>query len=101
MVNDDVTINVGRIDSMLDRMVSEGSVEQKDGKFYIDLTNMGFDKLLGSGNVTHVLEIKVAKSSKSAIEKIEAAGGKVEVTEGGSDFEEFTEVADETDQESE
>ena len=36
-------------------------------------------KLLGNGEISHPLEIKVNLISKSAREKIEAAGGKVEV----------------------
>ena len=36
-------------------------------------------KLLGTGEVKHPLEVKVNQISKSAREKIEAAGGKVEV----------------------
>jgi len=36
-------------------------------------------KLLGNGEIKHPLEVKVNQISKSAREKIEAAGGKVEV----------------------
>ena len=36
-------------------------------------------KVLGNGNLTKVLQVKAAKFSKSAVEKIEKAGGKVEV----------------------
>ncbi len=36
-------------------------------------------KLLGHGEIKHPLTIKINKASKSAIDKIEAAGGKVEV----------------------
>lgn len=36
-------------------------------------------KLLGNGQIPHALEVKVNSISKSAREKIEAAGGKVEV----------------------
>ena len=36
-------------------------------------------KLLGNGDIEHALEVKVNLISKSAREKIEAAGGKVEV----------------------
>jgi large subunit ribosomal protein L15 len=38
-------------------------------------------KLLGNGDIRHPLEVKVNLISKSAREKIEAAGGKVEVVE--------------------
>ncbi|WP_035292506.1 50S ribosomal protein L15 [Clostridium sp. KNHs214] len=36
-------------------------------------------KILGSGNIEKKLNVKATKFSKSAIEKIEAVGGKVEV----------------------
>jgi len=36
-------------------------------------------KLLALGEIKHPLTIKINKASKSAIEKVEAAGGKVEV----------------------
>jgi large subunit ribosomal protein L15 len=36
-------------------------------------------KLLGAGEVTHPLFIKVHKASKSAINKVEAVGGKIEL----------------------
>lgn len=36
-------------------------------------------KVLGNGNLTKVLQVKAAKFSKSAIEKIEKAGGSIEV----------------------
>ncbi len=45
----------------------------------LDLTAMGYDKLLGQGNVSHALTIKISRASASAIEKIKAAGGSVEV----------------------
>lgn len=36
-------------------------------------------KVLGNGELTKALQVKAAKFSKSAVEKIEKAGGKVEV----------------------
>jgi ribosomal protein L15 len=43
----------------------------------INLTEMGFTKLLGTGKITQALTITVAAASKTATTKIEAAGGKV------------------------
>ena len=43
----------------------------------INLTEMGYTKLLGTGKVTKSLTITVPACSKTATEKIEAAGGKV------------------------
>lgn len=36
-------------------------------------------KLLGNGDISHPLTIRVHRASKSAFEKVEAAGGKVEL----------------------
>ncbi len=52
----------------------------------LDLSSLGFDKLLGSGKVQHSLKVKVWRASSRAIEKIKAAGGSVEtesITEVG------------------
>ena len=51
----------------------------------VDLAEHGVDKLLGSGRVT------VAQASARAIEKIEAAGGSVTVSEGDDEWNEWEE----------
>ena len=43
----------------------------------IDLTSLGYTKLLGTGKITKPLTINVAKYSKSAQEKVAKAGGKI------------------------
>ncbi len=43
----------------------------------IDLTELGYTKLLGTGKITKPLTIKVAAYSKSAQEKVTQAGGKI------------------------
>ncbi len=43
----------------------------------IDLTRMGYAKLLGTGKATRALTVKVRFASKSAVEKIGDAGGKL------------------------
>lgn len=47
------------------------------GKKKIDLAESGYDKVLGSGKIGTPLEVTAKSFSKGAIEKIEAAGGKV------------------------
>ncbi len=80
MIHEDSIINVGDIDASLERLVAKGMAQMKDNKYLVDLGEMGYDKLLGSGRVSHPIEIKVEKTSKSAVEKIEKAGGRVEIT---------------------
>jgi large subunit ribosomal protein L15 len=51
------------------------------GNKTLDLTSMGVEKLLGSGEVGGAYEVKVAAFTKKAQAKIEAAGGKILVQE--------------------
>nr|ACF09585.1 ribosomal protein L15 [uncultured marine group II euryarchaeote KM3-72-G3] len=51
----------------------------------IDLSEMGYDKLLGKGRIDRAINITVAEASARAIEKVEAAGGSVTVGEDGDD----------------
>lgn len=47
----------------------------------LDLSSQGIGKLLGGGHVSKPLQVRVKWASPKAIEKIKAAGGKVEATE--------------------
>lgn len=58
----------------LDDLVRLGS---KPGE-KLDLTALGYDKLLGQGRVESVFNLIVPRASASAVEKIKAAGGSVE-----------------------
>ncbi len=59
----------------------KGSVVDEAALVQVGLVNGKRDgiKLLGHGDIDYALEIKLNKVSKSAREKIESAGGKVEV----------------------
>lgn len=43
----------------------------------INLTEKGYGKLLGAGNISNKIEITVRQASEKAIAKVEKAGGKV------------------------
>ncbi len=43
----------------------------------VNLTELGYTKLLGTGKLTKPLTIQVAAASKSAVEKVAEAGGKL------------------------
>jgi len=47
------------------------------GEMHIDLTSLGYTKLLGSGKIAKPLTITVPSCSKTAAEKIKKAGGKI------------------------
>ena len=71
------SINVGQVAEM-----AEGDS--------IDLSKMGYDKLLGRGSIDLALNVTVSEASSRAIEKIESAGGSVQ-TDGEDDGGEWEE----------
>jgi large subunit ribosomal protein L15 len=58
------------------------SKSSEDGKVILDLNELGYEKLLGTGRVDAVVSVRVKKASKSAKEKIAEAGGEVLVLDG-------------------
>ena len=68
-------INVGTLNDMLPKLVAEKKATEEEGTFVVDLKNLGFDKLLGSGKVTKKIRVKANAMSHNAVEKIKALGG--------------------------
>ena len=71
-----IAINVGDLEQF-----GEGSVIDVNELINMGLVKRNFDKIkiLGNGNLSKKLTVKAQMFSKSASEKIEAAGGKAEV----------------------
>ena len=61
------TINIKELDQI---------ATKKPGA-HIDLTSLGYTKLLGTGKITKPLTITVPSCSKTAAEKIKKVGGKI------------------------
>ncbi len=74
-------LNVGDLDAIAERLVENGLAEKEGDGYRINLSDIGYYKLLGSGNVRKRLFVSVGYATSKAIEKIESAGGKVEVEE--------------------
>jgi large subunit ribosomal protein L15 len=70
-----VTMNLSEVEQALPSMVKDGFAAQKEGKWSVDLTKMGVDKLLGSGRISTAISVKVAEASATALEKLKSAGG--------------------------
>ncbi|MEK6977231.1 MAG: uL15 family ribosomal protein [Candidatus Hydrothermarchaeota archaeon] len=75
-------INVGELDESLARLMKEGIATEREGGYLIDLGTVGKVKVLGGGKVRHPLTIKASGFSGTAVEKIEASGGKALVLGG-------------------
>ena len=72
-------LNVGDLDEIIENLASLGLAEVEGDVFRVDLESLGYYKLLGRGNVSKKMEVKVGFATEAAKEKIEALGGKVEV----------------------
>jgi large subunit ribosomal protein L15 len=70
------SINLKRLDEMVELLLSQKKVKKVEGKIKIDLSELGFDKLLGSGKVTQPLIVEAKYFSKLAEQKLEEVGGK-------------------------
>lgn len=70
-------INVGQLEELLANPETAQAVTEQEGKRLLDLGSLGYSKLLGSGKVQTPILVKIEKYSKSALAKIEAAGGRV------------------------
>jgi large subunit ribosomal protein L15 len=65
-------INIAKLDEM-----AVLSTEKEKGKTQVNLTSLGYTKLLGTGKITKPLTVTVPACSKTAAEKIKRAGGQV------------------------
>jgi large subunit ribosomal protein L15 len=70
-------INVGELDELAKYLLSKNIAYKEDNKIVIDVTSMGFNKVLGRGRVTLPLKVITRSISEKAREKILAAGGEV------------------------
>ena len=60
----------------------EKSGKSEGEKKILDLDNLGYDKLLGGGQVKNAYTVKIKQSTSSAQEKVKQAGGEVLVNNG-------------------
>jgi large subunit ribosomal protein L15 len=66
-------INVAKLDEISQNL----STEKEKGETHVNLTSLGYTKLLGTGKITKPLTVTVPACSKAAAEKIKKAGGQV------------------------
>ena len=98
------TIDVRELDEDAPLLAADGLAEEDDGAYRIDVRevvdpseDVDAVKVLGSGQVRNDLELVADGFSDSAQEKVEAAGGSVELTELGEE----RQSEDDTDDENE
>ena len=69
-------INVRDLDSLIQE---DESKRDSKGLYILDLNSLGYDKLLGGGQVNGKFEVRINRISDKAREKVEQSGGEVVV----------------------
>lgn len=72
-------LNIFYIEEHFDSLLAAGKIKKTGDAYAIDLHDLKANKLLGSGNATKKYAIKCDYATASAVEKIQGAGGSVEV----------------------
>jgi large subunit ribosomal protein L15 len=76
-ITKDCVISVRDLEDKLPAFIEQKHAKQEAGVVVIDLTKLGYTKLLGTGKVTKKFKITITTSTAGAAEKIKAAGGEV------------------------
>ncbi len=72
-------LNVKDLDLKIEDLVQKKIATKSGNTFSINLNDINIQKILGRGEINKKINVSVDKASKQAIEKIEAAGGKVTI----------------------
>ena len=68
-------VDIGTIDQMIPSLIQQGLAKEEGGKVILNAADMGIDKILGSGRVTHKIQVSAGSFSEQAKVKIESSGG--------------------------
>ncbi len=68
-------LDVGEIDQMAETLLREGLASQEGDLIALDAAEIGIEKVLGGGRVTHKMSISAREFSERARAKIEEMGG--------------------------
>ena len=71
------TLNLDEVAERLPDWLVEGLATTTGDQTTLDLGALGYDKLLGRGEITQALQIKVPQASAKALVRLAAAGGEV------------------------
>jgi len=69
-------INLKDLDSAVEELLKSKKITQDKEGIKINLTELGYDKLLGTGQVKHKLIVEAKYFSKNAVKKLEDVKGK-------------------------
>jgi large subunit ribosomal protein L15 len=70
-------INIENLQSKLTSLVADNKVKKEGDSFIVDLSSLGYNKLLGTGAVEYKMKITVDMASVNAVGKVKEKGGEV------------------------
>ena len=73
-------LNVGDLSQIIERLAEIGIAEREGDLYRVDLSKIGYSRLLGGGSVDRKMHVIVEYATPKAVEKIEAVGGTVETS---------------------
>jgi len=73
------TVNVKDLDYKIEKLVEEKKATKSGDTYTINLKSVNIQKVLGRGEINKKVNVTVNKASERAVQKIEAAGGKVTI----------------------
>ena len=71
------TISISQLNTNIEKLVVSGNAIKNGEMYKITLSDIGVQKLLGTGSPKYAFEIVVASATQGAIKKIESAKGSV------------------------
>ena len=73
------TVNVKDLDYKIEKLVEEKKATKSGDTYTINLKSVNIQKVLGRGEINKKVNVTVNNASERAVQKIEAAGGKVTI----------------------
>lgn len=70
-------LNVGDVEVLIEKLKDTEFVTIEGGVPTLELSDLGFERLLGSGEISIPVNVRIHKATDNALRKIEEAGGKV------------------------
>jgi large subunit ribosomal protein L15 len=81
VVGTKITINLFKLDEKLDELIKLNTIKKVKNIYEMNLDELGFDKVLGSGNITKPVKITVKEATETAKAKIKKSGGNIQIIE--------------------
>ena len=70
-------LNLIQLMGLVDTLTRENKLQMENNVAVVDLRELGYAKLLGTGSISQAVRVRVGRCSESALRKLKEAGGDV------------------------